>query len=287
VPSGVVDTQAWRGADVAYYEYFIALSDLLIGNLTLGNNIARFLINNEEPGEVAWYLYNSTLKIQSTGLLACDDIQNSPWVDHPADYVSAFTTPSPNVIAIGTEVYSEVFRNIFSTEPWMCRNRTLLRDIKDLANNITISLLGSPDMTNNNTVFKTIESSNTQNYYLYGPLYLLLPYGIALPLAAIAASFGLYSIHLNGVSHSMNFSAIVVTTRNTDLDLLTRGASLGAEPFKTDINKVKLRFGPLLTSNSKGILDKTSWKEQQDGGTHIAFGFEDHVGVLKRGGKYI
>jgi len=57
---------------------------------------------------------------------------------------------------------------------------------------------------------------------------LLLPYGLALLFVFIAAGLGLYSIYLNGVSHSMDFSAIIATTRNTDLDLLTRGAWLGS-----------------------------------------------------------
>jgi hypothetical protein len=51
---------------------------------------------------------------------------------------------------------------------------------------------------------------------------------LALLFLFIAAGIGLYSIYLNGVSHSIDFSAFLATTRNTDLDLLTRGAWFGS-----------------------------------------------------------
>lgn len=42
-------------------------------------------------------------------------------------------------------------------------------------------------------------------------------------------------------------------------------------------------FQGAYDSNSKGIPDKTTWKERRDDGPHVAFGFDDNVGVLKRG----
>jgi hypothetical protein len=72
---------------------------------------------------------------------------------------------------------------------------------------------------------------------------LLLPYGLALLFVFIAAGIGLYLIYLNGVSHSMDFSAIIATTRNTGLDLLTHSTWLVSEPLMMDISQVKLRLG--------------------------------------------
>jgi hypothetical protein len=207
----------------------------------------------------------------STGLIACDDIQASPWVNLSGD-------GSPD---LQTNVsWRQMFQNTFPSEPWMCRNQTFLRAIEDLANNITISYLSSPDLTNTNTTFRTITTSNTNNYYQYRPLYLALPYGIGLLCVSIVATIGLYSIHLNGVSHSMNFSSILATTRNPDLDVLTHGASLGAEPLKTDISKVKLRFGPLIGSKNGERLN-------DEEGLHVAFGRENNVGSLRKGRNYV
>jgi hypothetical protein len=71
------------------------------------------------------------------------------------------------------------------------------------------------------------------------------------------------------------------------LDSLTKASSLGADPPNTDIKKTKLRFGPLLSrigeSRDKGKLDTQVTEEIP----HVAFGLEDSVGQLKKGGLYI
>jgi hypothetical protein len=251
-----------------YDPYIALLSTLLIGNLSLSNEID--FLNTEGLGGTNvnphWITYAANTNMQSTGLLACADIQQSPFVHLSAD---------------GFETSSEIFTNTFPTESWMCRNQSFLRAIEDLANNITISFLSSPNLTDTNTTFRTTKTSNTQNYYQYRPFYLLLPYGLALLFSSIVAGIGLRSISMNGVSHSMGFSAIIATTRNRDLDALTRGASLGAEPLKTDISKAKLRLGPLLSS--KGTMQNSKELGEE---AHLAFGYEDGVGRIKKGARY-
>lgn len=235
--------------------HYLALSALLVGNLTLDSESIK-----RDAASDRWVIDTASTQILSTGLVACDDIQASPWVN-----LSAQGRPDGFPDSDGTVIsWRQVFRNTFPSEPWMCRNQTFLRAIEDLANNITISYLSSPELTNSNTTFKTIMTSNTVNYYQYRPLYLALPYGIGLLCVSIVAITGLYSIHVNGVSHSMNFSSILATTRNPNLDVLTRGASLGAEPLKTDISKVKLRFGPLLDS-------KSGERGNNEEGLHVGF----------------
>jgi hypothetical protein len=164
----------------------------------------------------------------------------------------------------------------------MCRNQTFLRAIEDLANNITISYLSSSDLANDNTTFRDIPTSDTWNFYVYHPLYLVLSYGIGPLFTSMAAVISLYSIWINGVSHSMSFSALMATTRNPDLDRLTHGSSLGAAPLKTYIENMRLRFGPLLSKH------KDARDPQEEGGVpHIAFGFEQSVGYLKKGAKHV
>ncbi|KAE8448032.1 hypothetical protein EG329_009955 [Mollisiaceae sp. DMI_Dod_QoI] len=257
----------------ANWAHYLALSALLGGNLTLSSEYIED-VGAEASYEDQWMIDTDNTQMISTGLIACDDIQASPWVNLSGSGNPDNWPTDPSV------TWHQLFLNTFPSEPWMCRNQTFLRAIEDLANNITISYLSSPELTNTNTTFKTITTSNTKNYYQYRPLYLALPYGVGFLCVFIVALTGLYSIHLNGVSHSMNFSSILATTRNPDLDVLTRGASLGAEPLKTDISKVKLRFGPLLGSKEG---------EQGDDGEklHVAFGRENSVGTLKKGRLYI
>jgi hypothetical protein len=243
----------------------------LVGNLSLAYGAEGGTVNAE-----TWDLdTGSTTYMQATGLMACSDIQASPWRNAP---FSPFKDSAYN---------AELFANTFPVEPWMCRNGTFLRAIEDLANNITISYLSSADLTNDNTIFKDIPTSDTRNVYVYHPLYLFLSYGLALLFTSVAACIGFYSLFVNGVTHSMSFSAIVATTRNPDLDSLSRGSSLGTVPLNTNIEKVELRFGPLLNSNT-GLGNEGYEHEMGDGVVpHLAFGFEHSVGHVKKGALYI
>lgn len=48
---------------------------------------------------------------------------------------------------------------------------------------------------------------------------------------------------VNGVIHNSDFSGIVCATRNSDLDRLTRGRCLAAEPIDKEIRRIKVQFG--------------------------------------------
>jgi len=92
---------------------------------------------------------------------------------------------------------------------------------------------------------------------------------------------GLYAFHTNGVSHSTAFSAIIATTRNPELDELSRGHSLGAFPLNLEAGPVKLRFGGIRVGCSEEEERASFGIERQD---------EDlgqKLSMLKRGGKYV
>jgi len=236
----------------AYLAPFFALAALLIGNITVSTaNISTYRGNQD--------ISSASTSMVSTSLNACDDIQNSPFRDWFSD--SEF-------------------------QPGVCRNRTLTQAIEDLANNITLIYLSSSDLSNHNTIFRNITTSNTISIYQYHPLYLFLSYGIGFFFASVAAIIGIYAMIDNGVSHSAAFSTIIATTRNPDLDSLTRGASLGAEPLPKDIKKVKLRFGPLLRTHKVEEIGEKQGKESEEA-QHIAFGFEKTVGTLRKGASYV
>jgi hypothetical protein len=250
-----------------YLSHFYAIGSLLSGDITLADTFVFDQYNNEQ------YRTNVTTSILTTGLTACDDIANSPFKN--------FTDSGA-----GGNDTATAFTNTFPSLPWMCRNRTLMAAIEDLANNITISYLSTPDMTGNSSVLKTILTSNTVNKYQYHPFYLLLSYGLALLFSSIAAMIGFWAMHLNGVSHSMNFSAIVATTRNPELDALTGRSSLGADPVENKAENVRLKFGPLL-NHTEELKDKGGADVRlTEKIPHIAFGLEEHVGRLRKGEIY-
>ncbi|KAF2195674.1 hypothetical protein K469DRAFT_744184 [Zopfia rhizophila CBS 207.26] len=252
----------------AYLSHFNALCNLLVGNVT---TTGYFSLGDGKLDNTVTHLIRPTSNMLSTGLTGCDEIQNSPFRN----------------VSLEAGLFNEsaALGNAFPTHPGMCRNQTLLRAVEDLANNITLSYLSSSYLTDSNTAFRNITTSNTISVYEYHPLYLLLSYGIGFLFALIAAAIGILAIIENGVSHSAAFSAIIATTRNPELDALTRGASLGAEPLPKEIQMVKLRFGPLLNT-----YDAEGEGEQQDIGSenvpHIAFGFEKSVGRLQKGALY-
>lgn len=189
-----------------YTSQFLALGATLVGNATL--TIAGSL-----PGDDGWKYWWGTDVCGNIalGLLGCEEIQQSPFM------------PKLRTAALPDELNSACL-----TQNYPCRNRSILRAIEDLSNNITISYLSSPNLTSNEV--RNITTSNTKIVYVYRPLFLILSYGVGFLFTFIAAVVGLYSIHLNGVSYSSLFSTFLATTRNSDLDALTSGASLGADP---------------------------------------------------------
>ena len=251
------------------------MNAFLAGNLTLDMQF-------DSTGEnyLPWALEPVSTNMMSTGLKACSDIRDSAW------RTKIFSPWEEEDLSL--EELQGAFDETFPSEPWMCRNKTFLRAIEDLANNITISFLSSAELINTNTTRRNITTSDKKrNEYVYQPLYLLLSYGLALLFTSLAASLGFYSLWLNGVSHSMSFSAIVATTRNPELDLLTHGSSLGALPPKADFEDAKLRFGPLL-NNTKGASDEGPRDERQNSSVpHLAFGVPERVGNVEKGAAYV
>ncbi|KAF7948498.1 uncharacterized protein EAE97_003909 [Botrytis byssoidea] len=243
---------------VDFYQ-FSNFEEVLQGNITLREGVAK----------AGTYGYDMVPVLIDNPLLrlftACDDVQASPF---GSLYSPSSSSPRP-------------IEDIFKIEPWQCRNRTFMRAIEDLSINITIGYLGSPNLTSSSTEYANITTLDTRNIYVYHPLYLVLSYSIGFFLASLCGAIGLYSMHVNGVSHSNSFSAIMLTTRNPDLDILARGKSLGSDPLSKSIKNTKLRFGPLLSQQAP---DKIGSDESP---RHVAFGFEGNVDELKKGGKYI
>jgi len=87
----------------------------------------------------------------------------------------------------------------------------------------------------------------TRNIFQYDTLDLLLSYFLSALAAAIAILVALHALFLNRVSHSMSFSSIMRTTRNSDLDHLVREEPskchcLGAAPLNKSLKKTHLKF---------------------------------------------
>lgn len=112
--------------------------------------------------------------------------------------------------------------------------------------------------------------TSTHNIYIYKPFLLLFSYGIALLLTIPSVCLGLYAFHTNGVAHSTDFSAIIATTRNPGLDVLSdRGYTF---PLDRKTSEARLRFGGVDIGKK---------------GERAAFGIADEVTELKKGKFYM
>ncbi len=70
-----------------------------------------------------------------------------------------------------------------------------------------------------------------QNIYTYQPRDLWLAYGIAVLSNIICLLIAMVALNQNGLSYSNNFTTILRTTRNQNLDVLVKeGESSGADP---------------------------------------------------------
>ncbi|KAF7853649.1 hypothetical protein EAF04_010640 [Stromatinia cepivora] len=274
--NGVITTSA-TGATVEilwseYVPHMYALGAILGGNITLQDTT---LTNSQNVEQYSRY---GATNILGTGLMACEEIANTP-----------FKNESSYLIRDPSSTFSNTFTS--TTQPWLCRNRTLARGIEDLANNITISYLSSPDLTSNGNL-QNIVTSNTNNYYVYHPFWLLISYGLAILFSFIAVVVGVYAMHSNGVVHSNSFSAIVAATRNPELDECLGRSSLGADPLQMDVENRRLKFGPMLDQTITGDLKDTSRESEgqwqvDEKIPHVAFGLEQNVGQLRKGELYI
>jgi hypothetical protein len=143
----------------------------------------------------------------------------------------------------------------------MCRNGSLQKAIEDLSHNFTLSLLSSATFTTNRTV--DVFSSSFQNYYNYQPESLAISYLTSLGVGVACFLIGTWACHANGYSATTSFSTILHTTRNPQLDNLTKAC----EETKTLSKSLKLQYG--IT-------------RQLDGTHRAAFGPADKITLIKR-----
>lgn len=249
-----------NASESAYFTSFLALGSNVFGNLSL-ENTNQGCKGGPSAGctsNATWMLQVMTTRLALTGLVACDEIAHNAWYDQ-------VNTPSNETN--------------FPSEPWMCRNRTLARGIEDLANNLTISMLSSANLTTNTTT--QITSLNTQNAHKYDKKNLFISYGSVIVITVAVVFIGLVSLIKNGVYHDGSFSAIMAMTRNPGLDAISQGACLGCTK---DIAGNKLMFGVLARNESPEIRDGEGYSSGYGEAVgHVAFGLEGSVVRLRKG----
>ena len=64
---------------------------------------------------------------------------------------------------------------------------------------------------------------------------------------------GSFMLYTNGVEGQMSFSQILVTTRNSTLDKISEGASLGGSYITDRVKKTRVKYGKLAGTSGAGF----------------------------------
>ncbi|MCJ1391759.1 hypothetical protein MMC18_004624 [Xylographa bjoerkii] len=246
-----------KAQDQAYLSTFVTFLNTLSGNVSLQQAFGD---------ELRLKLDDSN--ILDTALSACPEFML--WFD-----TTTFTDTDSSIF--GINISRNITNYVFPNEPSICRNGSLPRAIEDLANNITISMLGNADLTVQRE--GPVNISTSCNVYQYDNFNLIISYTAAIIVSIFSVAIGMFALYENGVSHSTSFSAIVTTTRSIGLSEPAEGSSLGAESLAKDIGDLKLRFG--LSRDQEE--EKDSLNRDLDTVRRAGFGMEDHVDKLRRG----
>ncbi|KAI0845703.1 hypothetical protein F5Y00DRAFT_245797 [Daldinia vernicosa] len=131
-----------------------------------------------------------------------------------------------------------------------CPGGTLATAIESLSRNFTYSLLTYSNWQNFTTKVP-ITVSMPRNFFYYNSVTLVATYSTAVVVTLLCICVGFAALLSNGYTSSTAFSAVLLTTRNPDLDRLSTGNTLGAKPLPNPIRDTKLRFGMLRTEGSE------------------------------------
>ncbi|KAI1474518.1 hypothetical protein F4774DRAFT_327212 [Daldinia eschscholtzii] len=131
-----------------------------------------------------------------------------------------------------------------------CTGGTLASAIESLSRNFTYSLLTYSNWQNFTTEVP-ITVSMPKNFFSYNSRILLATYSTAIVVTLLCICVGFYALLSNGYTSSTAFSSILLTTRNPDLDRLSKDNNLGAMPLPHQIRDTKLRFGILRIEGSE------------------------------------
>ncbi|KAH6633746.1 hypothetical protein C7974DRAFT_309363 [Boeremia exigua] len=144
---------------------------------------------------------------------------------------------------------------------------------------LVLSLYSTPEMLVVDVQEVQMTRTRWQSSFVYVPVRLWTCYAPVIFVTFIILLFGMFTIWQDGTTFSTGFSRILVTTRNTTLDDISRGACLGNDPFPMELMHTRLKFGVLNEGSENEFMGT-------DGFQHCAFGVESEIAPIKRGVPY-
>jgi hypothetical protein len=151
--------------------------------------------------------------------------------------------------------------------------------LEDFYSDMVLSLFSAPEMLTVSQSEVTLHRTRSQSSFVFVPTRLWMCYAPVILVTLIILLFGIVTIFEDGTTFSTGFSRILVTTRNTTLDDISRGACLGNDPFPMELMHTRLKFGVLSDGNES---EYTGF----EGFQHCSFGVASEVAPIRKGAQY-
>lgn len=155
--------------------------------------------------------------------------------------------------------------------------------LQDFYADMILSLFSAPQMLVVSEERVTVARTKWHSTFIYNPGKMWACYAPVVFLSFLALIVGALTIHGDGTTFSVGFSRIMVTTRNTTLDEISRGACLGNDPFPAELMHTRLKFGVL---NEGGHEHEYQGLEEYQGAAHCAFGVPSELTPITVGVPY-
>ena len=146
---------------------------------------------------------------------------------------------------------------------------------------MVLSLFSAPQMLVVDEERVVVNRTRFQSTFIYNPEKLWACYAPVILVTLIILIIGAWKIIQDGTTYSVGFSRIMVTTRNTTLDDISRGACLGNDPFPLELMRTRLQFGVLNDHDEEYV-----GVEALPGIGHCAFGVPSELSLIRRGQPY-
>lgn len=183
--------------------------------------------------------------------------------------------------------YAKVYSDVTMTRLVSNSSSTPRNNLPDLLQDfyvdMILSLLSAPHMLVVSEEKTQVAISRYHSTFIYKPRKLWACYTPVIFFVFIFLLMGMWTIWEDGTTFSVGFSRIMVTTRNTTLDDISRGACLGNDPFPTELMNTRLKFGVL---NEGGHENEYMGIEGLQGAGHCAFGVPSELTSIRRGVPY-
>lgn len=180
-------------------------------------------------------------------------------------------------------VYSDITKTRLvdkNSEP----KANLSLEIESFYADMVLSLFSAPEMLVVSNERLQVNRTRLVSSFVYVPLKLWQCYIPVIFITLLILAFGALTIWQDGTTFSTGFSRILVTTRNTTLDDISRGACLGNDPFPMELMHTRLKFGVL--NEHAADFEYVGGQQGYQSVGHCAFGVESEVGEIRKGMPY-